>query len=164
MESAEKDAEERRMRILGTSTPDLGENVWEDHHACRPEYHDGVVREQQQSCEWGLAEEDPDGEEGDGEEVGEEDEGLLEKACQHQDWLIDTPVLEVAEAATLQGAQFDVWGKSVTVIWGEGSMKVRTVGGKEHVESLRKDVDDGRGLLAHPVEPRQLFQDKLGVS
>lgn len=46
LESAEKDAEgERRMRILGTSTPDLGEDVWEDHHACRPEYHDGVVWE-----------------------------------------------------------------------------------------------------------------------
>lgn len=82
-------------------TPDLGEDIWEDHHTCRPEDHDRVVREEEKSRPGGVAEENPDGEESNGEEMGEEDERLLEKSRKHENRFIHTPELEVAEAAPL---------------------------------------------------------------
>lgn len=98
-------AGKERQRVLA---PDLGKDVWEDHHTSCPENHEGVVGEEEESREGGFAEKDPYGEEGDGEEVGEEDERLLEKSGEHKNRLVDTPALEVAEAAPLQSTEVDI--------------------------------------------------------
>ena len=70
----------------------------------------------------------PDGVEGDGEEVVEEHEGLLDDARQQADGTVDASAaeLEVAEAAELEGFQVGVWGGSVS----------RRFGGKGAVSRL----------------------------
>jgi hypothetical protein len=52
-------------------------------------------------CEGGFSEKNPDGEESDGEEVAEEDEGLLDQACKEADRAIHRPDLEIAETTPL---------------------------------------------------------------
>jgi len=57
----------------------------------------------------------PDGVEGDGEEVVEEHKGLSDDARQQANGAVDASAaeLEVAEAAELEGFQVGVWGGSV---------------------------------------------------
>lgn len=56
-----------------------------------------------------FSEKDPYGEEGDSEEVAEEDEGLLDQACEQADRSIDGTDLEIAEATSLESEEIGIW-------------------------------------------------------
>lgn len=62
-----------------------------------------------------IAENNPEGKESDSEEVAEEDEGALDYSTQKTHGLACLAELEVAEAATLEGAEFFIYG---IVSWG----------------------------------------------
>lgn len=63
-----------------------------------------------------------------------QDRGAVDDAAEEADGAVDHAVLEVAEAAQLEGAQLAV------------------VGGEEGVERLGEDVDDAGEVLAAPVQ------------
>ena len=56
-----------------------------------------------------IADDKPEGEEGDGEEVPEQDHGALDEAAQETDGAVDEAEFEVAEAAALEGAEVFVF-------------------------------------------------------
>jgi hypothetical protein len=80
-----------------TSAPDFGKDEWENHDTCCPEHHEGPQWEQ-----------NPDREEGDGEEVAEQHEGLLNQTCKEADRSVHDTDLEVAEAASLESEEIGI--------------------------------------------------------
>jgi hypothetical protein len=59
-------------------------------------------------CEGRFSEQNPDGEEGDGEEVAEQHEGLLNQACKEADRSVHDTDLEIAEAASLESEEIGI--------------------------------------------------------
>jgi len=133
--------------VLIVSSPDFGEYVREDDNACLPKHTDTS-----DDAEWKLGhttggDVDPDGEQGDGEEVVEEDERLSDNTREQSNRTVNafTASLEVTEATELES--FELW----------------VVGGEQRVESLSEDVDDAGQVLAAPMEDFHLFQDGRNV-
>ena len=61
-----------------------------------------------------ITQENPDGEEGDGEEVADEDKRFLDQTGQQPNRATNWPNLEVAETATLKSSEVLVYWKTVS--------------------------------------------------
>lgn len=94
------------QRVLA---PDFRPDVWENHNAGCVEDHKGMVGEQDQLGQGSVAKKNPDREEGNGEEVADEYERLLDESGQESDGTTDGTDLEVAETAALEGFQASVY-------------------------------------------------------
>jgi hypothetical protein len=95
------------------STPHLTPDKRENNHTRLPK-HAHAQRQrlgQPPPRRRRVAQQDPDGEQRDGEEMVEEDEGAADDAGQQADRPVDAlpAALEVAETAALQGFELGVW-------------------------------------------------------
>ena len=68
-----------------------------------------VVWGEDQLDQRGITDKNPDGEEGDGEEVADEDEGFLDQTGQQPNGAANWSNLEVAETATLKSFEVFVY-------------------------------------------------------
>lgn len=91
----------------GHSNPHLTPDKRKKHHAGLPKHLHALGQGEGELPGRGGGELEPDGEEGDGEEVVEEDEGFADDAGEEADGAVDAgaAALEVAEAAELEGAE-----------------------------------------------------------
>lgn len=95
--------------IQARSVPDLGPDVRQDHDRGCIQYHESVVWGEEYPGQRGITDKNPDGEEGDREEVADEDEGFLDQTGQQPNRAANWSYLEVAETATLKSFEVLVY-------------------------------------------------------
>ena len=83
----------------------LNKHIRQNHHTRRIKNKHALHQRPGEFIPRRIAENQPEGEEGDGEEVPEEDHGALDEAAQEADRAVDEAEFEVAEAAALEGAE-----------------------------------------------------------
>lgn len=138
----------------------LNKHIRQNHHTRRIKNKHALHQRPGEFIPRRIAENQPEGEEGDGEEVPEEDHGALDEAAQEADGAVDEAEFKVAEAAALEGAEVLVFFFSLAFCFyrcsfiGMGRGGNRTICGKKRVKSLSEDINHRRCFFALPVKNR----------
>lgn len=117
----------------------LYKHVRKDHHTSSPENENTLHERPGNLVHRRIADYKPEGEEGDGEEVPEEDHGALDETTEETDGAFVAAEFEIAEAAALEGTELFIYLSLVSDLWmevleGKGVYHLRQ---KEHRELVR---------------------------